>query len=64
MQQSRDTLEEGLTTAKIAKVLDRSEATIRNWFRSGELRAVRLQNGTHVASAADVERKRQELSAK
>lgn len=45
-----------LTTGSVARALGRSEGTVRNMVRRGELPAVRLASGLHIFRRVDVDR--------
>jgi predicted site-specific integrase-resolvase len=43
-----------LATRDVCRLVDRSEATVRLWARSGKLRAIRLPSGQNVFQRGDV----------
>ena len=57
----RTTMEQPLTTSGAAKVLNRCEATVRNYARTGRLRSTRTPSGIRIFDGQDVRRLRAEL---
>jgi predicted site-specific integrase-resolvase len=43
-----------LATRDVCRMVDRSEATVRLWVRSGKLRTIRLPSGQNLFQRADV----------
>ena len=43
-----------LATRDVCRMVDRSEATVRLWVRSGKLRAIQLPSGQNVFRRDDV----------
>lgn len=50
-----------IATRDVCRIVDRSEATVRLWVRTGKLRATRLPSGQNLFRRGDVLRLLQRL---